>query len=355
MSEKLLPCYIFSVVISVLIVAWLFSIRVSLYRMRNIAFPAGIIASLVLLSELMLRSGTVLDALMAFPADFAKLSIWLIGTLGFLMFLSNLSLMKHEGMRPTNMIGTFLGVIFVGGTLVIFLISGLLSRLAETSRSGVIVFAERFLPLWFYCLLDYCECFMLGIIIMGWIAALQRPRYDKDYIIIPGCSISKTGGLLPLLRGRTNRAVRYAWDQEIATGKKVCYVPSGGQGSDEIMSEGSAMELYLLAHGAEPDEVFPERQSTSTYENFAFSKKVIDELKPGAKAAFSTTNYHVLRCGLLAHRVGLEAEGIASRTKWYFWPNGFAREVVAIFAMSRRSHAIAALVITVLCIIAAAM
>ena len=194
---------------------------------------------------------------------------------------------------------------------------------------------------------------MLGIIIMGWIAALQKPQYNKDFIIIPGCSISKTGGLLPLLRGRTNRAVRYAWDQEIATGKKVCYVPSGGQGADEIMSEGSAMELYLLAHGAETDEVFPERESTSTYENFAFSKKVIDAQSSGAKVAFSTTNYHVLRCGLLARRVGLDAEGIASRTKWYFWPNGFAREVVAIFAMSRKAHAIAAAVITALCLAAA--
>jgi len=343
---KLIPCYIISAVISVLIVAWTFSIRVSLYRMRNIAYPAGIIAGLFCMSELLLRDGSVIDALLAFPADFARITIWLIGILGVLMLISNVSLMRHEGMRPTNMIGTFLGVIFVGGTVAIYFISVFLSHLAETTQSTAALFAERFLPLWFYFLLDYCECFMLGIIIMGWIAALQKPQYDKDFIIIPGCSISKTGGLLPLLRGRTNRAVRYAWDQEIATGRKMCYVPSGGQGADEIMSEGSAMELYLLAHGAEADEVFPERQSVNTYENFALSKKVIDAQKPGARVAFSTTNYHVLRCGLLAHRVGLDAEGIASSTKWYFWPNGFAREVVAIFAMSRKGHAIAALMLT---------
>ena len=45
------------------------------------------------------------------------------------------------------------------------------------------------------------------------------------------------------------------------------------------MSEGSAIELYLLAHGAESEEVHAEKRSKNTYENFLYSKEIIDELK----------------------------------------------------------------------------
>ena len=186
---------------------------------------------------------------------------------------------------------------------------------------------------------------------MGWVAARAVTTYGKDYIIILGCSIDRRGGLLPLLRGRVNRAVRFAWDQEVATGKQLRYVPSGGQGPNEIMSEGSAMGFYLMTHGAEEDEVIPEKKSRNTWENLCFSKKIIDELTPNAKVAFATTNYHILRSGILANKAGLDAQGIAGDTKWYFWPNGFVREFFAILAMEMKVHFCAAAIVAVLCIL----
>lgn len=338
MPDKLIACCLSAAGIAIMAIFWIKGIRTSVYRRRNIALPGAIIAAVGFIAYLVLGDGEMLE----YPMRFAHVSVWLMALLGVMMFISNIELMRREGMRPSNMVGTFLGVIIIAGTGVIYLITGVLYR----AQLG---FLSRFLPLYFYTLLDYCECLMLGMMIMGYIAAKSTPRYDKDYIIILGCSISKTGGLLPLLKGRTNRAVRYAWDQERASGKPLKYVPSGGKGADEVMSEGSAMELYLLAHGAEPYEVMPERQSTSTAENLAFSKKLIDEAMPGAKVAFSTTNYHVLRSGILARGIGLDAEGIASSTKWYFWPNGFAREVAAMFAMSKKSHLIAAAGLAVIC------
>ena len=55
----------------------------------------------------------------------------------------------------------------------------------------------------------------------------------------------------------------------------------------------------------------------------------------------------------LAKRLGIEAEGIASSTKWYFWPNGFAREVIAIFNMTRKTHIAAAGVLLILSVLLA--
>lgn len=332
--------------------------KVSLYRYRNIVYMSGLSAlfviSAILVRAILLYEGekvSVLQFADQIPEQFAWISVVYFVILCALMGISNISLMRHEGLCLKNAVGTLFHILFILGTLMILWMVRLLENSVVISHndSWIIVFFCRMLPRYLYCLLDYCECIVAGISVMGWMAARQKPAYDKDYIIIPGCSISKGGGLLPLLKGRVNRAIRYAWEQEIATGKPVIYVPSGGQGADEIMSEGSAMEFYLLSHGAEEEEVLPEKQSATTLENFVFSKKIIENEKTGAKVAFATTNYHMLRCGLLARKAGLDVEGISSNTKWYFWPNGFVREVVALFVMTKKYHIAMAGILAVVC------
>ena len=70
----------------------------------------------------------------------------------------------------------------------------------------------------------------------------------------------------------------------------------------------------------------------NTHENMAFSAEIIRETGPEGKTAFATSNYHVFRSGMLAREAGLEAEGIGSRTKWWFWPNAFMRETAGLLA-----------------------
>ena len=315
------------------------SLKKSLYDYKNINYIAAILFVVFSLAAVIV-SGRALSEdgvkiLYNMPGHFISCGLLVFSILGVMLGISNISLIIHEGFRITNLLGIILSALYIGGTVFIRIISG----------GGT---AARIISLFLTMMLCYFECILVSICIMGYASARQKPGYDKDFIIIPGCSISKSGGLLPLLKGRTNTAVHYAWEQEIACGKGVKYVPSGGQGPDEIISEGSAMELYLLSHGAEDYEVFPEKQSKNTYENFLFSKRIIDSLQPDAKIAFATTNYHMLRCGLICASLGFEAEGIASSTKWYFWPNGFVREFVAILNMRKKGHAIMAVCAAVL-------
>jgi len=334
--------------------------KTSIYHFRCCAMVGAMFATAVLLLENLAypfvenisdyKLNTFVSIAKDYPMYFADVVIWPIVILGIMMFVSNIVLMKKEGMRPKNLVGTFLGVFLVIATVVLFLMSSYLTDLSDTFKSHSLDVVCSIASNFFFCLLDYVECLMVGIMVMGYIASKQKPAYDKDYIIILGCSISKTGGLLPLIKGRVSAAIKYAWDQEIASGKPLKYIPSGGQGHDEIMSEGSAMELFLLSHGAEPYEVLPERESKNTYENFRLSKAIIDEINPDAKIAFATTNYHMLRSGMLAHKLGMEVEGISSPTKWYFWPNGFAREVIAIFSMTVKKHIFFAILCAILAV-----
>lgn len=267
------------------------------------------------------------------------LQIYALIAAGTTLFLGvcGVSLLRHEGFRPRNLMGVTLGFGWTAGNLLCIL----LTRLVPGH------YMIRFLAL----LGCYFDFLLSGVLLMAFLAARHKPAYDKDFVVIPGCSISRQGGLLPLLKGRTNRAIRFAWDQERATGKPARYIPTGGQGPDEIMSEGSAMEFYLLSHGAEQYEVLPEKKSTDTYENMLFSKRIIDEAKSGGKVCFVTTNYHVLRSGMLAKKAGLDAEGLASGTKWYFWPNGLARECIAILSLYPWQQAAAAVLCAALALV----
>lgn len=330
------------------------SLHKSLYYYRNAAYLAGILFTSTLMVSLyyyllscllqtkQLTLRYMFIEFVNFPNRFAMFAIPVFTIICTLIIISNISLIRHEGLRPKNVLGVVLGAFIIGGTFIIHhlgeVISDKILAPAGLATNPYLVAANTYFNLFLILLMCYFECFFIGIVIMAYIAAKQKPKYDKDFIIILGCSIDKKGGLRPLLKGRTNRAIRYAWEQEIATGRPVKYVPSGGKGTDEMMSEGSAMELYLLAHGAEEDEVLAEKNSTTTYENFLYSKKIIDEIDPDAKVCFATTNYHVFRSGILARMAGLDAEGVSSKTKWYFWPNGFVREFIAILNMRKKEH-----------------
>lgn len=337
------------------------SLRRTLYSYTNIALIGGI-AFLVIMDAFLLPTlvsalgketlslGSVYRRLIAFPRQFSYYALFFIVALCLLLAVSNISLMRHEGVCLHNALSLLVALFYIGGTFLIYFISELLTkRVFSVSPYPVVRVMGTVIPLFMLLVLCYFECILVGTGVMGYLAAHEQPRFDKDFIIILGCSIDKRGGLLPLLKGRVNRAIRFAWQQEIATGRSVRYVPSGGKSADEIMSEGSAMELYLLSHGAEDDEVFPEKKSVSTYENMLFSKKVIDGIMPDAKIAFATTNYHMLRSGILARMAGMDAQGVAGDTKWYFWPNGFIREFFAILTMNVKDHISFTVITAVMC------
>lgn len=349
---------------AVMAFALYWSAKKTLYSYANIVLIGGLLFNSVFLIVctrflLTIPLNTAVDftyfyeSLLAFPRTFSYYAFFVILFICVLLGISNVELIRHEGFRLHNALSLLVAGLYGGGTMAVYLIA---DKLYESifvplglSTNPVFIVLSTVIPLFLLLVLCYFECILAGTGILGWIAARAVPAYDKDYIIILGCSIDKRGGLLPLLRGRVNRAVRFAWEQEIATGKALRYVPSGGQGPNEIMSEGSAMGFYLMTHGAEEYEVIPEKQSRNTWENFCFSKKLIEEMTPHPKVAFATTNYHILRSGILANKAGLDAQGIAGDTKWYFWPNGFVREFFGILAMERKVHLRAVAVIAAVC------
>ena len=241
------------------------------------------------------------------------------------MAVSNIALLKHEGFSPKNILGIGVGLILIAGELLAFL-------LYSRDFAG----AEWEGRLWstlcnVYATCFACfECVLAGAIVCGLKAARHVPKAEADYILILGCRFRKDGTLTPLLRGRVDKAIEFWKEQRETTGKTAVLIPSGGQGPDEPIAEAEAMRRYLLAQGIPAESIVMEDQSRNTYQNMACSKALIEREAPGAKVVYATTNYHVFRSGVWANLVGLPAEGVGSRTKWWYWPNAFMRECAGL-------------------------
>lgn len=243
--------------------------------------------------------------------------------------VSNISLIRHEGYRPVNALGIMISVLLMLGSIIgVAAGNAIAGTASEQSRINIAVSSCCSVYSVFACLLE-------GAVIGGIAAAKHIPPMDCDYIIILGCSIRRDGSLTPLLRGRADRAIEHAEAQERTTGKKAVFVPSGGKGGNEVMAEGEAIKQYLLSRGIPEDRILVEDRSRNTAENMLFSKALIDARKTDARIAFSTTNYHVFRSGIIATQKNFCPEGMGSKTKWYFWPNAFIREFLGMVVYTK--------------------
>ena len=263
-----------------------------------------------------------------------------------LVTISNIRLIMKEGMSLRNLLGLFLGMFICIATLLPDLIYNILMKLQivdiyNLNTAGPYIY--NFLETVVYLTVSYIECILIGTIIIAIKSVKKKINYDKDYMIILGCQIKKDGTLTPLLKGRVDKAIEFRNKQMEMTGKDLVFIPSGGKGNDEIISEAEAIKNYLLDNGIKNKHILLEDKSRNTYQNIKFSNKLINDKK--ANIAYSTTNYHVLRAGLIATEQGLKLEGIGSKTKLYFWINAFIREFIGTLYSEKRKHIIVFLLI----------
>ena len=220
------------------------------------------------------------------------------------------------------------------------------------NENGIWNYVDIFLETSIYITVAYLECILIATIIIGIKSALHIPKYNKDYIIILGCRIKKDGTLTPLLKSRVDRALKFRNIQKNNNGKDLKFVVSGGKGNDEVISEAEAMRRYLLLNGISEKDILIENKSKNTYENIKFSNNLIKKESKNCNIAFSTTNYHVFRAGLIAYLQGVNIEGMGSNTKSYFFINAFIREYIGTLYSEKKRHIIIVIVIEIILLIA---
>jgi uncharacterized SAM-binding protein YcdF (DUF218 family) len=275
---------------------------------------------------------------------FSMLTLPCIIILSIYSIVTNIVLIKKEGFKTKNLLGFILGFLSIlgicGTQTMYFIISKFLFR----NDMSIIKYS---LEICLNATLTYFYTLIIATLYCNNKAAKHVPEYNKDFIIILGSKIKSDGTLTPLVIGRVDKALEFGNNQYKKAKKKIIYIPSGGQGSDEIISEAQAIKNYLIKKGVKEKQIVIEDKSTNTYENMKYSKKKIDKVNKNAKICFSTTNYHVFRSGVIANNQGIECEGIGSKTKWYFYTNALIREFVANLVHEKVKHLILLIMINI--------
>ena len=266
---------------------------------------------------------------------FAMLTLPCIIVLSIYGIITNIILIKKEGFSYKNALGIVLGFLSIFGLLGSQTIYYISSKLILGKEE--IVF-KKMIDIVLNVTLSYFYTLILATLYCNIRASKHIPKYDKDFVIILGSKIRNDGTLTPLLQGRVDKAIEFGKNQYKETHKKIYYIPSGGKGNDEVISEAKAIENYLISKGIDKKYIVAEDKSRNTLENMKFSKKKIDGIKKDGNISFATTNYHVFRSGVIANNCGIECEGMGSKTKWYFYTNALIREFIANIGSEIKKH-----------------
>ncbi len=275
---------------------------------------------------------------------FALLVLPCIIILSLYSVVTNIILIKKEGFNPRRLLGIIIGLMALlglGGSQAIYYV--ITKLLIGTDKQ----FIKYTIDICVNATLSYFYTLIIATLYCNIKAARHIPEYNKDFVIILGSKIKSDGTLTPLLKGRVDKAIDFGKKQYEITKKKIIYVPSGGQGNDEVIAEAQAIKKYLLERGINEKQILIEDKSTNTMENMRFSKDKIDRINKNAKISFSTTNYHVFRSGVIANEQGIDCDGMGSKTTWYFYTNALIREFIANIFQERKKHLIILFIINV--------
>ncbi len=152
---------------------------------------------------------------------------------------------------------------------------------------------------------------------------------DCRYIIVLGAGVNGTVPSLSL-RERIDAAADY-----LSAHPETMAVLSGGQGTNEDISEADCMFRELVARGVDPDRLWREDCAENTRENIALSLAVIEQNtgRVPEEIGVVSADYHLCRTEAYAKSQGVTAHGIPARsTMPTLWLNYFLREIVALTA-----------------------
>jgi uncharacterized SAM-binding protein YcdF (DUF218 family) len=159
-------------------------------------------------------------------------------------------------------------------------------------------------------------------------ASLGDPEESCQYILVLGAKVREDGPSLSLMD-----RIRAAYDY-LEAHPEVIAIASGGQGADEPMSEAQSIRENLIAMGIDPDRVWLEDRSASTWANLNYSLELIEEktgIRP-QKLGVVSSEYHMLRIDMMGQDCGIEVVGIPANTSRFSQKlNHFMREVGGVW------------------------
>lgn len=182
--------------------------------------------------------------------------------------------------------------------------------------------------------LKYCIVILVCIeIALGLFIAFygesDNTTYTEDAVIVLGAGVHGERISLPL-KFRLDKAIEYHRKNPGAI-----IVVSGGKGFQESISEAQAMHKYLVSQGIPENCIIKEENSTSTIENMAYSKEILDTyFDKEYSVVIITNNFHIYRGVSYAKNAGFQnVSHMSAHIRWYTVVPNYLRETLAVLKM----------------------
>ena len=155
-----------------------------------------------------------------------------------------------------------------------------------------------------------CICIWLllsGVLFAAMYRRTAQPLPEQvDAILVPGCLVTEAG-LSPMLQRRCDAALQLAQRYPDAA-----VILSGGQGRAEPCTEASAMQSYLLSRGMPAQRMLMDETALNTAQNLAAAAQLLQGQAAEGTLLVVSDDFHLLRIGYLADRLGLNVSLTAS-------------------------------------------
>ncbi len=157
------------------------------------------------------------------------------------------------------------------------------------------------------------------------VCACQPPAENATAVVL-GAQV-KPWGPSVMLMGRIEAAENYLEQSPGASA-----VLTGGQGSDEPMSEAQSMYETLVGKGIDGGRLYKEDKAVNTTENIRYSMDIIEQENLCPDIAVVTDGFHQLRVRIIAAQQGIKGNvgAINSDTNFLYLPTFTVREWFAL-------------------------
>ncbi|MBR6619165.1 MAG: YdcF family protein [Clostridia bacterium] len=134
-------------------------------------------------------------------------------------------------------------------------------------------------------------------------------RDNCDYLLILGSGVIGADTPSEQMLSRMKTAAQYLKENETCV-----VIPCGGCfRPEQKISEAQLIANYLVESGVDEGRIILEDNSTTTFENFEFAKKIIEEHSGKSvnelKVAFLSSSYHIFRSEHIAFLCGFNNIG----------------------------------------------
>ena len=239
---------------------------------------------------------------------------------GVFLMINGFILLKKEGFSKANLLSPIMGIVI----LLFFVMMWIRAGFITTDYNHWINIPVLFI-IYTYIIFGFA---FVGFMMYSFVYLWLPKKQHYDFIIIHGAGLLNGERVTPLLKRRIDKAVQAFYRSK---NPHIRLIASGGQDSDEKISEAQAIYNYLVENTDVPKEaILLEEKSTTTYENLLFSKELGEQFVENPRFLFVTNDYHVFRTSTYARQIGMQGDGLGCSTASYYIPSAFIREYVAL-------------------------